>query len=786
MSIVQKMKLLEHKAKGIHTFARTSLFLIFLVINPVLAEEISITNLDFSALAGNKVQVALEMTGVVAEPDVFQTDNPSRIALDFVGVKSGLKQKKFTANMGAASDIYVIEAGERTRVVINLSESVPYETKVLGNKVLITLNEIESIAEPEPLTPIVQAPIPEEEAPIETFTEPAPVETVTKRAPVEPLPPVIAPPLVPQPEPVQKVSAISRLLPQQTIRDIDFRRGANGQGLLVVELTNVNTIVDSREVGGKVVLKFLNTRLPQALRKRFDVSDFATPIHKIEAVSRGINTIITVTPMSGNYDYSSFQDGGMLTFDFRPLTRAEKEVAEKAKFPYSGEKLSLNFQDIEIRSVLQILADFTELNVVASEAVTGRVTLNLNDVPWDQALDLILKANGLAKRESGNVILVAPIAQIFKLEEEELEAKKVVEQLEPLRTEYIQINYAKADTIRKILEGREDTGTNNTSSDKKKDKKNTHAQNGRLLSNRGVVNVDIRTNVLIVKDTSKKMEAIRGLIQKLDIPVRQVMIEARIVNADKNFARDLGMRFGIAKAARLGSKRGFAIGPAPTVGGLVTRDVNGARTGGGIIVPSVSDANVSNYLVDLASKGANAFPPAALGMTLARAADYVLNLEISALEGDNRGELISNPRVLTSDRVEALIKQGVQIPFSTTSSEGTQTEFIDAVLELKVKPQITPNGSVIMDLAIKNDTANDLGGIDKEEVKTTVQVNDGETVVLGGIYAMDTGKVVTKVPFFGDLPIVGILFRNTRDSEVKKELLVFITPKVVKESVTLQ
>ena len=773
MSIVHKVRLLRKKAKSINSLAVVNLFLIFLVMNPVSAEELSITNLDFSTLAGNKIQVALEMTGEVAEPDVFQTDNPARIALDFVGLKSGLKQKKFSANMGAVSDIYVIEAGERTRVVINLTESVPYETKVLGNKVLITLNEVESAATVESVAPIDRAP---------THQPEIPVEIAERRAPVEPLAPVVSQAVASPP----RESAISRLLPQQTIRDIDFKRGANGEGLLLVEVTNANTIVDSREVGGKVVLKFLNTRLPQALRKRFDVSDFATPIHKIEAVSRGINTIITITPMNGNYDYSSFQDGGMLTFDFRPLTKAEKEIAQKAKFPYSGEKLSLNFQDIEIRSVLQILADFTELNIVASEAVAGRVTLNLNDVPWDQALDLILKANGLAKREAGNVVLVAPTAQIFKLEEEELEAKKVVEQLEPLRTEYIQINYAKADDIRQILEGREDTVVNNSSSNKKDDKNNSRVRSGRLLSDRGVVNVDVRTNVLIVKDTSKKMEAIRALIQKLDIPVRQVMIEARIVNADKNFARDLGMRFGIAKAARLGSKRGFAIGPAPTVGGLVTRDVNGARTGGGIIVPSVSDANVSNYLVDLASKGANAFPPAALGMTLARAADYVLNLEISALEGDNRGELISNPRVLTSDRVEAIIKQGVQIPFSTTSSEGTQTEFIDAVLELKVKPQITPNGSVIMDLAIKNDTANDLGGIDKEEVKTTVQVNDGETVVLGGIYAMDTGKVVTKVPFFGDLPIVGILFRNTRDSEVKKELLVFITPKVVKDSVTLQ
>ena len=773
MSITQQIKLLEKRISASTMSVITGLFLIFLVINPISANEISIIKVDFSALAGNKVQVALEMTEQVADPSVFQTDNPSRIALDFVGVKSGLKQKKFPINIGAASDVYVIEAGARTRVVINLTESVPYETKVLGNKVLITLNEIES-------------------APVAPISRPTPVPVVDdmSRKRIENAP------ASQRQERVEKVSVVSRLLPPQTIRDIDFKRGVNGEGLLIVELINSNTIVDAREIGGKVVFKFLNTHLPQALRKRFDVSDFATPIHKIEAVSRGINTIITITPTNGNYDYSSFQDGGMITFDFRPLTESEKKAAEKAKFSYKGEKLSLNFQDIDIRSVLQILADFTELNIIASEAVTGRVTLNLNDVPWDQALDLILKANGLAKREAGNVILVAPTSKILKLEEEELEAQKVVEQLEPLRTEYIQINYAKAIDIKAILLGsRESERSTETTNSKLNDdgtQKRTSrtrafkVKNERLLSSRGVVSSDVRTNVLIVKDTVKNLEAIHRLIVKIDIPVRQVMIEARIVNADKNFARDLGMRFGVAKAGRLGSKRQFAVGPAPTVGGLVTHDTNGARSGGGIVVPSVSDANVSNYLVDLASKGANAFPPAALGMTLARAADYVLNLEISALEGDNRGELISNPRVLTSDRVEAVIKQGVQIPFSTTSSEGTQTEFIDAVLELKVTPQITPNGSVIMNLGIKNDTANDLGGIDKEEVITTVQVNDGETVVLGGIYAMDTGKVITKVPFFGDLPVVGILFRNTRDSEVKKELLIFITPKIVKNSVTLK
>jgi len=749
MNIMQKIQLLKIRIGHSMALIMASFFLVLCSINPTWANDLSITKLDFSALSGDKIQIQLEMTGTPTKPKVFQTDNPARIALDFKGVKSALKHKNFPINTGAISDAYVIEAAGRTRVIINLVESVPHEMEVVGNKVLITLNQTKlAVKTTSPVNNIV----------------PEANDAADKH---------------------QKNSVVARLLPQQRIKDIDFKRGAGGEGLLLVELANPNTIVDTKERAGKVILKFLNTQLPKALRKRFDVSDFATPIQKIEAVKKGMNTIITITPSDGNYEYSSFQENGMLTVDFRPMTATEKKIAKKEKFPYSGTKLSLNFQAIDVRDVLQILADFTELNIIASETVSGNVTLRLNDVPWDQALDLILKANGLAKREAGNVILVAPTAQIMKLEEEELQAKKVVAQLERLRTEYIQINYAKAEDIRVMLLGGEDVATD------------TLAARGRLLSKRGVANVDVRTNVLIVKDTAKKMEAIHALIQKLDVPVRQVMIEARIVNADKNFARDIGMRFGVAKAAAVGSGTGFAVGPRPTVGGLVTSGSTGIRTGGGVLVPSLTNAtalstgrknDVSNYLVDLASAGntlASGFPPAALGMTLARAADYVLNLEISALEGDNRGELISNPRVLTSDRVEAVIRQGVQIPFTAVSNAGANTRLIDAVLELKVTPQITPNDSVIMKLGIKNDAANNAGGIDKEEVLTTVQVNDGETVVLGGIYAMNTGKTVTKVPFFGDIPVIGILFRNTKDSDSKKELLIFVTPKIVKDSLTL-
>jgi type IV pilus assembly protein PilQ len=756
---MQKITLLTSQINNLTMPLITGFLLMFLAIQTAWGNELSMTEFNFSALTGDKVQIVLEMTGTPTKPQVFHTNNPARIALDFSGVRNALKQKNFAVNTGAVRDVYVIEAAGRTRVIINLVESVPYESKVEGNKVLITLNETK-LAPSAPLPAVANESVMQEQTTVD-------------------------------PNQIEKKSIIARLLPQQVIQDIDFKRGAGGEGLLLVKLAHSNTVIDTREKGGRVILKFLNTRLPKSLRKRFDVSDFATPIQKIEAVSRGANTIITITPTSGHYDYSTFQEEGMLTVDFRPMTRAEKKIAQQAKFPYSGDKLSLNFQDIDVRSVLQILADFTELNIIASEAVAGNVTLRLNDVPWDQALDLILKANGLAKREAGNVILVAPTAQIIKLEEEELAAKKIVEELEPLRTEYIQINYAKAEDINLILLGGENA-SNTTATPVGKGNSNV-ASTGRLLSLRGVTNVDPRTNVLIIKDTAKKLEAIRALIQKLDISVRQVMIEARIVNADKRFAKDIGMRFGIGKAAAVGSGTSFALGPRPTVGGLVTQDITGTRTGGGVYVPSVNtetvtadDNKITHYLVDLAAAGTTAFPPAALGMTLARAADYVLNLEISALEGENRGELISNPRVLTSDRMEAVISQGVQIPYQSSTEEGVpRTELIDAVLELRVTPQITPNGSVIMDLAIKNDAANEAGGINKEEVKTTVEVKDGETVVLGGIYAMNTGKQVTKVPFFGDLPVIGILFRNTQDSERKKELLVFITPKVVKNSLTL-
>jgi len=727
-----KFSLLHKKLKSALLFLGVWLFI--MPVTLVWASGAAITEINFSSLTGDKVQIQLGLDGPVDTPKIFQTDNPARIALDFAGVTSSLSKKMFSVNQGAANTVYVVEAAGRTRVVVNLSETVPYEANVVGNNVYIVLKPIGLVG---------------------TVKNPEQRGKVDER--------------------------ISSFLPEQTIKNIDFRRGPKGEGRLLLELSAPNTVVDVKEKGGKIVLNFLNTKLLNNLEKSFDVSDFATPVRKIDAKSRGAGVKIVVTPVDGNYDYSSYQSDGLLVIDFAPLTAIEKEELLRKKFPYVGKKLTLNFQDIEVRSVLQILADFTDLNIIAADSVGGNVTLRLNDVPWDQALDLILKSKGLAKRQTGNVVLVAPTAEIIKIEEDELAAKEVEQLLEPLRTEYIQINYARAEDIQALLVGSNvvksssessgSTGSNifggsNSTSNRSNSSESMETRG--VLSERGTSTVDARTNTIIVKDTSKQLEEVREMIRILDVPVRQVMIEARVVIADNNFAQEIGVKFGVAKAGTLNNGANFGIGGEGTEG-----DILGNTT-------------VNSTLVDLGANAINAHPVGALGMTLARAADYVLNLELSALENENRGEVLANPRVMTSDRELAFIKQGVQIPFTTVSQDGTQTQLIDAVLELNVTPQITPDGDVIMDLLIKKDAANAAGGIDKREVETMVRVRDGETIVLGGVYEGDSAQEEFKIPFFGDLPYVGRLFKKNTQSDKKRELLVFVTPKIIKDSLSVR
>ena len=728
------------------------MLILMLQIFTVSADEVTIDNLEFSTLAGNQLQIQLEMSSSAFEPKIFQTDNPARIALDFDGVKSNLAKKSFPINQGAANTVYVMEASGRTRVVINLTEKVPYETKIDGNKYYIVLKSAGALAA---VNKIVQ----------------------TSAA---------------------KQTALSRFLPEQAIKSIDFRRGPNGEGRLLLGLSTPNTVVDAKQVGGKVVLNFLNTSIPESLVKSFDVADFATPVQKIEAMPRGESVTITISPNNPNYDYSSYQADNLLTVEFRPMTPAEKEAQLRSKTPYIGSKLSLNFQEIDVKAVLMILADHIktqegkEVNIITTDSVSGSIALHVNDVPWDQVLDVVMKLRGLSKRENGNVILVGPTEEIKVLEEKELEARKVQEELEPLKTENIQINYAKAENICAILMGRSVSAAMAGSSGGRSGSGRSggsvggsagacgattggqqtmpatttgvagSAQNMRLLSTRGSVIADGRTNVLIVKDTANQLEEIHKMIAKLDIPVRQVMIEARVVIASTSFARNLGMRFGVNRNNNI-----------------------------------TSADNASSMLSNLGYTLAAASPPGALAFTLASGANYLLNLEIDALQTEGKGEQLSNPRVLTSDRQMAHIEQGTQIPYQSSSANtGPVTEFINATLVMDVTPQITPTGSIIMDIEVQKDAPGTevptgTGGsalqIEKKNVKTSVQVEDGETVVLGGVYEANLNKSKQKVPWFGDLPLFGWLFTPTDNinRDDKTELLIFVTPKVVKTNMAV-
>jgi type IV pilus assembly protein PilQ len=577
--------------------------------------------------------------------------------------------------------------------------------------------------------------------------------------------------------PSKNKDAVNRFLPQQLLKSVDFRRGLKGEGLILLGLSAQNTVVDSQQANGGITLNLLNTKLPESLINNFEVSDFATPVKSFIATQQGQNVSINIALNTENYEYSSDQTNQLLTIAFRPINAAEKELQQRDNKVYRGNKLSLNFQDIEVRSVLQILADFTELNIVAADSVAGNVTLRLNDVPWDQALDLILKAKGLAKRQSGNVIMVAPVAEIMKIEQEELDAKKVFEELEPLKTENIQIHYAKAVEICNVLMGLGNLSQGGQSgaggpvssptvlSGGCGSSSSMTSQNGqsniatRLLSPRGAAIIDARTNTLIIKDTRQALDEARNMIKLLDVPVQQVLIEARIVVANTSFARELGMKFG-ANTKATGYKQTDGLAEL----GYTLQAASAVATGG----------------------------MSTLGMTLASGANYLLDLEIQAMQGDGLGEQMANPRVMTTDRVKASITQGVQIPYTTQTANIINTNFKDAVLQLDVTPQITPGGSVIMELDITRDSQGKnvvTGGqenvaIDKRGIKTKVQVEDGETVVLGGVYESNYMDNKNSVPWFGDLPVLGWLFRDNFKRDDKTELLVFVTPKIVKSVVS--
>jgi type IV pilus assembly protein PilQ len=644
---------------------------------------------------------------LAALPTGFTIQAPARIALDFPGVANAIGRNAVDINEGNLRSANVVQAGDRTRVVINLKQSAAYEARIEGKTLLVVLERAQ--------------PVTAATAPPSAFAE-------------------------------------NRNRDVAALRDIDFRRGVGNAGRVVVELANNQVGVDIRQQGQNLVVEFLKTSLPEGLRRRLDVSDFGTPIQSVTTSQAGDRVRMVVTP-TGNWEHSAYQSDNQFVLEVREQKIDSSKLTQGPG--YNGEKLSLNFQNIEVRSLLQVIADFTNFNIVTSDSVTGAVTLRLKDVPWDQALDIILQAKGLGMRKSGNVLWIAPKDEIAAREKQELESKVSIESLETLRTQGFQMNYAKAADIAAQLTA----GGSSASS-------GSGAAGARILSERGSVISEPRTNQLFVTDIASRLEQVQELIRKLDIPIRQVMIEARIVEADDTFGKSLGVRLG-------GGVRGFGVGSAngSPIQGNFGSNYGAASSLGG---PTLTSAPFVNLPANPSNAQAASFALSLFNPSASR----FLSLEISALESDGKGRIVSSPRVVTADQVKALIEQGTEFPYQTATSSGaTAIAFRKANLKLEVTPQITPEGNIILDLDINKDSRGESTpdgiAINTKHVQTQVLVENGGTVVIGGIFEQTERDEVNKVPLLGDLPAVGNLFKSRNRVANKSELLIFITPRVL-------
>ncbi|MDH5610951.1 MAG: type IV pilus secretin PilQ [Gammaproteobacteria bacterium] len=688
-----------------------------------------IESVQYNTLPGNRVQVILEMSQEAVKPLSFTIDNPARIAFDFANTGSSLPKKQQPIGIGIAQSITTISAKDRTRVILNLTEVIPYQVNTKGNSVLITLDS---------------------DATGTNLTGPSDASSSD----------------------VAETNEAARFSDfKKGVKNVDFRRGEKGEGRVIITLTQNNIPMDITEEFGKVIVKFLGSNLPDNLHQSLDVLDFATPVKSISSFKKDDDVRIEIEPASRDYEHVAYQTDNIFTIELKPISKEELEDQNKAKFGYTGERLSLNFQDIPVRAVLQLIADFTGLNVVVSDSVDGNLTLRLKNVPWDQALDIILKAKGLSKRESGNVMLVAPSEEIAAQEKIDLEASQAITDLAPLRSVFFTVNFAKVTELKTLFTSEGGEGEN---------------AGGSLLSSRGSVIIDERTNTLIVKDTDEVISEIRRILNQLDVPIRQVLIGSRIVIAQDDFSKELGARFGVSGIKRSGTSgvttvQGNIFGTSTVTDEAIT---NIAATGS---AGTLSHPSINGRLgVNLPVVGTNA---GAIAFSVLKGGSLV-DLEISAMQSENKGEVISSPRVVTADRHEAFIEQGVEIPYLTASSAGATTvEFKKAVLSIKVTPQITPDDRIIMDLTVNKDSVGEvfvgIPSIDTREVQTQVLVNNGDTIVLGGIYEQIKGREVDKIPLLGDIPLLGFLFRHTLESDSKAELLIFVTPKILKESLSL-
>lgn len=670
----------------------------------------TIEDIEFSARPGSKFEIRLDFNEAPPEMKSYTIDKPARIAIDFADTASGLERKRYSLPYGNATGVVVLESGGRTRMVVNLVKVVPYETRVDGNSLYVVVGQENSGDY------------------VKQGSDPYQLKTAVV--------------------PVTEVAS--------EITDLQFQRTSSGEGRLTLELTNPSVDVNVFSEAGDIKVQFVDTSVPERLMRRYDVTDFATPVTSVDVNTSERGATLTMKN-TGDFDYLAYQTDNQYVLSVKPLSK--KEVEERRnEFVYVGDRISLNFQDIEIRAVLQLIADFTELNLVASDTVSGRITLRLQNVPWDQALELVLKTKGLDKRQIGNVLMVAPAAEIAERERQQIEANKQIAELAPLQSEFVRIRYANAANIVNLFNAGSEEG-------------------GSLISGRGSVVVEPRTNSLIITETAPKLAEIRSLIELVDIPIRQVMIEARIVIAQSDATKNLGIEWGGAYLNTNNDNITSISGNTENVVGLNESVINGTQ-------PQVDYPGA--LLVDLGVTRNSGF---AVGFT---SGDLFLTAELSALEAAGEGEVVSQPKVITGDKQQASIKSGTEIPYQESSASGeTTTSFKEAVLALDVTPNITPDDRIMLELQVNQDSVGELvpsgqGGfipsIDTTQLNTQVLVGNGETVVLGGVFKTEDIESINKVPFFGDLPYIGAFFRNESTTHKKTETLIFITPRILAET----
>jgi len=751
-----------------------------LVSSSVFAAD-TIRNISVTTPSAMLTELNIDFANSAVTPTAYELASPTRLVLDFPNVNNQISSRMQTYNQGYVNNVTTLTNDSMTRMIIELSNQATYSTRVVNNRLVVSMqpkgstSAVTTVAtNPAIVTPVVTSPVVVSQ-PAVVVTEPAPVIVTPPPVVVQTPPPVAvvtqttkaAPPantMVVKVNPLlNPAAAVVQQYNYDGLAAINFNGTSNGGGNISINLVNDSIPVDVQRMGDELVIRLTGATIPSRLQKQMTVGNGL--VRDVIATNQGRNGVIRIA-MTGDYDYKAFQTGNQLNINIDPPKRLREPTIEERT--YSGAPLSLEFQDVSVRTILEVLAQHTNTNIVASDSVSGNITLRLINVPWDQALDIILKSKNLDKRVNGNVIWVAPAAELAKQESDELKAQQEKKVLDPLRTEYIRLNYAKAENVRTLIEaGRatSDRSSGNTS----------------LLTDRGTVTIDTRTNTLIVKDTAETISNIRDLISKIDIAVKQVMIEARIVSATDTFSKELGVKWGILSQGAASNRNLLVGGNLSTIDSLKTYTT--ATNADGTTYPVYSGLTAANNLsVNLGA----ANPAGSIAFGLLSISDLLLDLELSAMQADNKGEVISSPKVLTADKQTAKIMSGTQIPYQEASASGaTSTSFIEAALSLEVTPNITPEGRIGLDLSIENGSPTIINGataVSKDSIKTNVVVDDGQTVVLGGVFKNTLGNDVTKIPFLGDLPYVDRFFKRTSKSNNKQELLIFVTPKLVNDT----